>query len=121
MLELEENDKTSEILEFDTENLEVKQEDLEFLKNFNLSKKDQWNVFKTSFLKIYPDFEQKIISKMGETSSAELRLMMLHKLGLNSSEIASMLLISSTSVRTGKYRLYKKLGINSVEELDNLL
>ena len=116
-----ETDRTNEILEFDTENLEVKQEDLQFLREFNLSKKDQWNSFKTSFLKIYPDFEQKLTSKMGETSSAELRLMMLHKLGLNSNEIALMLLISATSVRTGKYRLYKKLGINSMEELDNLL
>ncbi len=118
---IENQSENNEILEFDTNNIEVKQEDLQFLREFNLSKKDQWNAFKASFLKVYPDFEQKIIRKMGETSSAELRLMMLHKLGLNSNEIATMLLISATSVRTGKYRLYKKLGINSVEELDSLL
>jgi DNA-binding CsgD family transcriptional regulator len=46
---------------------------------------------------------------------------MLHKLGLNNNEIAKTLLISPDSVRTGKYRLYKKFGVSSAEELDKVL
>ena len=113
--------QTEESLDFDTENINVKEEDLQFLREFNLTKKEQWSVFKVSFLKVYPNFERKIIAKMGEVSNAELRLMMLQKLGLDSNEISQMLLISANSVRTGKYRLYKKLGLSSAEELDNFL
>ena len=110
-----------ENLDFDTENINVKEEDLQFLREFNLTKKEQWKVFKVSFLKVYPNFERKIITKMGEVSNAELRLMMLQKLGLDNNEISQMLLISAGSVRTGKYRLYKKLGLSSAEELDSFL
>ena len=110
-----------ETLEFDTEKLEVKKEDIQFLRNFNLTQKEQWKAFKTSFLKVYPMFEQDLATKMDTISQAELRLMMLHKLGLNSHEIRKTLLISAESVRTGKYRLYKKLGISSAEELNKML
>ena len=96
-------------------------ENLQQLRAFNLTQKDQWKAFKTSFLKVYPTFETHITKKIGEVSSAELRLMMLHKLGLNSKEIALMLLISPTSVKQGKYRLYKKINITSAEELDAFL
>ncbi len=96
-------------------------ENLQQLRAFNLTQKDQWKAFKTSFLKVYPTFETHIIKKIGEVSAAELRLMMLHKLGLNSKEIALMLLISPTSVKQGKYRLYKKINISSAEELDEFL
>lgn len=111
----------NETLEFDTKSMQVKETDLEHLRNFNLAYKEQWIGFKESFLKIYPNFEQKIQSQIGKTSNAELRLLMLHKLGLNNTEIAKTLLISPESVRTGKYRLYKKFGISSNEELDKLL
>ncbi len=115
------NENLVENLDFDTENISVKEEDLQFLREFNLTKKEQWSIFKVSFLKVYPNFERKIITKMGEVSNAELRLMMLQKLGLDNNEISQMLLISANSVRTGKYRLYKKLGLSSAEELDNFL
>jgi DNA-binding CsgD family transcriptional regulator len=111
----------NETLEFDTERLEAKPEDIEFLRSFNLNQKEQWGLFKASFLKVYPSFEQEITAKVGEVSNAELRLLMLHKLGLNNQEIAKTLLISAESVRTGKYRLYKKFGIGSAEELDKLI
>lgn len=111
----------NETLEFDTENIQVKPEDIEFLRSFNLNQKEQWTSFKSSFLKVYPSFEQNITSQISEVSNAELRLLMLHKLGLNNNEIAKTLLISAESVRTGKYRLYKKFGISSTEELDKLI
>ncbi len=114
-------EQETETLEFDAENLEVKETDLQHLRNFNLAYKEQWVNFKESFLKIYPTFEKKLHDKVGILSNAELRLLMLHKLGLGNIEIAKTLLISPESVRTGKYRLYKKFGISSNEELDEFL
>lgn len=113
--------EVSEVLEFDAENVIVKFEDIQYLRNFNLAYKEQWSIFKESFLKIYPTFEEKITNQIGTVSNAELRLLMLHKLGLSNAEIAKSLLISPESVRTGKYRLYKKFGISSNEELDKIL
>lgn len=98
-----------------------KSEDILLLKEFNLTQKEQWNEFKNSFIKIYPAFEKGVVDKIGPVSGAELRLMMLHKLGLNNKEIAQALLISPDSVKKAKYRLYKKIGINSAEELDAFL
>lgn len=96
-------------------------EDVELLKAFNLSQKVQWKDFKISFHKVYPDFETGIVNRIGVVSGAELRLMMLHKLGLSNKEIAQTLSISPDSVKKAKYRLYKKIGINSSEELNAFL
>ncbi|WP_158644089.1 LuxR C-terminal-related transcriptional regulator [Pseudobacter ginsenosidimutans] len=103
------------------EELDREPESLLFLKEFNLAQKEQWNEFKNSFNKVYPAFEKSIVQRIGPVSGAELRLMMLHKLGLNNKEIAHTLLISPDSVKKAKYRLYKKIGINSAEELDEFL
>lgn len=96
-------------------------EDIRLLKEFNLTQKQQWKEFRLLYEKIYPDFEKRIMEKSGPVSSAELRLMMLHKLGLSNKEIAQTLLISPDSVKKAKYRLYKKIGINSAEELNQFL
>ena len=103
------------------EEIERESEGVLFLKKFNLTQKEQWSEFKNSFIKVYPDFEQGIVDRIGPVSGAELRLMMLHKLGLSNKEIAQTLLISPDSVKKAKYRLYKKIGINSAEELDAFL
>jgi hypothetical protein len=108
-------------VELPVDEFDRKPEGILFLKDFNLTQKEQWSEFKNSFIKIYPAFEKNIVDKIGPVSGAELRLMMLHKLGLNNKEIAQALLISPDSVKKAKYRLYKKIGINSAEELDAFL
>jgi|GEM_PF-3510038 len=113
--------KENEAFEFIPENNPIKQADIQFLRNFNLNQKEHWQTFKQSFLQVFPSFEQNLASRVGEVSNAELRLLMLHKLGLNNQEISKTLLISPESVRTGKYRLYKKFSVSSNEELDALL
>ncbi len=95
--------------------------DIQYLKEYNLTQKEHWSTFKDSFRTIYPDFEKNISDKIGTVSGAELRLMMLTKLGLSNKEIAQTLLISPDSVKKGKYRLYKKIGINSAEQLNEFL
>jgi DNA-binding NarL/FixJ family response regulator len=94
---------------------------LQLLKVFDLTKKEQWQTFKDSFSKTYPDFVQSVIAKTGSVSVAELRLLMLLKLGLNNRQIAETLLITMDGVKKAKYRLYKKIGISSPEELGDFL
>jgi DNA-binding CsgD family transcriptional regulator len=96
-------------------------ENIEFLKNYNLSQKGNWEEFKIIFNSIYPNFQLNIASKINSISNAETRLLMLHKLGLSSKEIAEILFISAAAVKKAKYRLYKKIGISTVLELDDFI
>jgi DNA-binding CsgD family transcriptional regulator len=112
---------SAEVLTEEENSFNQKPEDIQYLKEYNLTQKEHWATFKNSFAKIYPDFEKNISNKIGTVSGAELRLMMLTKLGLSNKEIAQTLLISPDSVKKGKYRLYKKIGINSAAELNEFL
>ncbi len=94
---------------------------IQLLMAFDLTQKEQWKDFKISFSKTYPEFEQQIVIKVGSVSAAELRLMMLLKLGLNNKQIAETLLITIDGVKKAKYRLYKKIGVSSTEEMSAFL
>ncbi len=94
---------------------------IQLLKAFDLTQKEQWKEFKILFTKTYPDFEDQIFAKALRVSTAELRLMMLLKLNLNNKQIAETLLITIDGVKKAKYRLYKKLQVNTFDELKKLL
>ena len=87
-----ETDIETELFDELREQENVTEQKLQVLRNFNLTRKDQWKDFKASFLDIYPDFESKFSDKMTSVSDAELRLMMLQKLRLDNNEISQMLL-----------------------------
>jgi hypothetical protein len=108
-----------DIIKNDNSNFLNKQEDIKALKEFNLSQKEQWESFKNLFLSTYPTFQSILDLKLGKTSSGELRLIMLHKLGLNNKEISQALFISIDGVKKANYRLYKKMNIKTSQELIN--
>jgi DNA-binding CsgD family transcriptional regulator len=103
------------------EGLDKDDSNAQFLNQFNLSKKEQWKDFKDFFSKTYPNFEINIVTKIGTLSPAELRLLMLLKLGLSNKETAETLLITLDGVKKAKYRLYKKVGVTSSEEMKAFL
>ncbi|WP_143736372.1 helix-turn-helix domain-containing protein [Moheibacter sediminis] len=70
---------------------------------------DQWLSFKQSFERVNNDYSKRIPQYFSNVSQAELRYLYLIKLGLNHKEIASVLGISSDSVRLYKHRLGKKV------------
>ena len=90
--------------------------------DFALQQEDEWDEFMNFFEDVHPQFfkdlAQAAISKL---SSAELRLAMLLRLNLSSKEIASILRVTPDSVRVARYRLRKKLPINSKQELVHFL
>lgn len=88
----------------------------------NLSQEQEWGEFVTLFQEIHPQYIQRINTIATDNlSSAELRLSMLLRLNLNSKEIASILRLTPDSVRVSRYRLRKKLPIDSKEELSLFL
>ncbi|WP_053990484.1 transcriptional regulator [Mangrovimonas sp. TPBH4] len=90
--------------------------------NFDLSKDNEWTEFTGYFEQIHPQFFQNLNAAADEAlSPAELRLAMLLRLNLSSKEIASILRITPDSVRIARYRMRKKLPLDSKEDLQAFL
>ena len=80
-----------------------------------------WNEFLLLFSKIYPDFFEKLKERYPELTQNELRLCALIKLNIGLLDMASALNITTESARKARYRLYKKLHLNSDQELSDLI
>ncbi|MEA1786577.1 hypothetical protein U1E44_10780 [Arenibacter sp. GZD96] len=88
----------------------------------SLDQEDEWQEFQTFFGEIHPDFTEKLFSLSGNTlSTSEMRLGMLLRLNLSSKEIASITQVTPDSVRVARYRLRRKLPIETKEELASYL
>ncbi|WP_158974620.1 tetratricopeptide repeat protein [Cellulophaga sp. L1A9] len=108
----------------DRNNIDLKRKLAVLIKEIdtNLSKEQEWEEFVILFQEIHPKYIQRINSIATDAlSSAELRLSMLLRLNLNSKEIASILRLTPDSVRVSRYRLRKKLPIDSKEDLSRFL
>ena len=68
-----------------------------------------WTEFRTLFEQAHPRYLQRVKEKLPKISPAELRLIAIHKLDLNTNEMALILNISSDAVRKSKKRLSLKI------------
>lgn len=90
--------------------------------DFNLQQENEWEEFVNHFKEIHPNFDKKLSSlSNNRLSPAEMRLGILLRLNLSTKEIASILRITPDSVRVARYRLRKKLPIDSKEDLISFL
>lgn len=83
----------------------------------NLSVDRGWEDFSRFFEDAHEGFYARLKSEHEELSSNDLKLCSLIRLNLNSKEMASILGISPESVKTARYRLRKKLVLNSNQEI----
>jgi tetratricopeptide (TPR) repeat protein len=83
--------------------------------SFSLDK--DWDEFKTYFDQVHTEFFTKLKERYPDLSTADFRLCALIKLKLSMKECATVLGISAESVKTARYRLRKKLNLNSEENL----
>lgn len=72
--------------------------------------KDDWTRFQSIFENAYPGYLRKLEKSLPNLTAAEIRLVLLTKIGLGRKEIASMLGISPESVKKTSQRLRKKLS-----------
>ncbi|WP_299098390.1 tetratricopeptide repeat protein [uncultured Winogradskyella sp.] len=88
----------------------------------DLANHNEWTELMGYFGQIHPEFFENIkqITSV-KLSSSEMRLAMLLRLNLSSKEIANILHITPDSVRIARYRLRKKLPINSKDDLQSFL
>ncbi|WP_299714297.1 tetratricopeptide repeat protein [uncultured Tenacibaculum sp.] len=81
--------------------------------NFNMTEDKDWDNFKKYFEQLHNDFYSTIKNKYPSVTANELRLMALLKMNLSTKEIAGILNVTQEGVRKARYRLRKKLKIES--------
>ena len=84
----------------------------------NLYTEDDWTEFRSLFEKAHPGYLLRIKDKLPKISVAELRFMAVHKLNLNTNEMALILNISPDAVRKSKKRLSLKIAQNLNQSFD---
>lgn len=90
--------------------------------NRELNQSEEWDEFMNYFKEINPSFFKQLNSIVNDNlTTTEYRLAMLLRLKMSSKEIASILRITPDSVRVARYRLRKKLPIESEIKLVQFL
>ena len=82
---------------------------------------EDWNDFRKHFENAHPELIQQLNQKHPDLTKNEFKLIALIRLNLSSKEISSILGISPDSVKTARYRLRKKLGLNNQVDLFDFL
>lgn len=83
---------------------------LEKLTHSTILTEEDWLQFRTLFEKVHPHFIDEQKRQIPGLTTAELRLLVLEKLQLSTSEMANMLGVSRNTINQTKLRLRKKIG-----------
>lgn len=80
-----------------------------------------WSQFQKVFQKVHPDFFNYIQINFPQVSKSELRICAYIKINMANTEMASLLNISHKSLITSRYRIRKKLNLDSTQDLDKYI
>ena len=89
--------------------------------NQGLNHDKEWLDFNTSFERINKNFYVKLKQYYPDISPNDLKICALIKLNLSIKEMAGILNISPDSVKTARYRLRKKLQLNTEDNLTEFI
>lgn len=101
-------------------NVLTKAKALKIISN-NLSDKNDLEVFNLHFNEGHDNFIQKLRNKHPDLTPNDLRLCAFLRMNLMSKEIALLLNLTPRSVEVKRYRLRKKLDLNTEDNLTNYL
>lgn len=85
--------------------------------NESFSHEQHWKEFTVAFEQVHQSFFEKLKNYSTDLTSTDMRLIAMLKINLNSADIATLLGISTDSLRVSRYRLRKKLNIKQGENL----
>ncbi len=74
---------------------------------------DNWDKFEENFNIVYDNFTRKLTDRYPDLKKIDLKLCVYLRMGLSSKEMASLLNTSVHSIETARYRLRKKLDLES--------
>lgn len=87
----------------------------------NISKNQQWELFKLRFKEIHPEFFIKLKEKHPNLTSSELKFCAYLRMHLSSSQMLATLNISKEGVRKARYRIRKKMGLDLKDILEDYI
>lgn len=85
--------------------------------NQSFNHERNWKEFTLAFEQVHQQFLEKLKKFSNELTSADMRLIALLKMNLDSGDIATLLGISTDSLRVSRYRLRKKLNLAQGDNL----
>lgn len=88
--------------------------------NFDLQDDNNWKNFTSYFEQVHKDFHNNVKKKFPDLTPNELRLMALLKMNLSSKEIANILNVTADGIKKARYRLRKKLSIQTEDSLEEI-
>lgn len=86
-----------------------------------LDNNEDWEIFEKYFNVVFGGLLEKLAVKYPQLTQGDLRLLAYLKLNLNNKEIANLLNISFRSVEMSKYRLRKKLNLDTNDNFGTIL
>ena len=89
--------------------------------NSAIKNKDEWKLFETNFNELHEDFFKELLLAYPKLSNRDLKLCSYLKMNLSSKEIAPLMGISVRGVEVHRYRLRKKMDLDSKENLTSFL
>lgn len=86
-----------------------------------LNDDEGWDKFEENFNVVYDDFMKKLTERYSNLKVSDRKLCAYLRMGLSSKEMASLLNMSVRSIETARYRLRKKLNLESGENLTDFI
>lgn len=114
---LQKNELLQELLE----KAQTKDPDLTRIVNKGFNQDKEWDDFNLHFESINKNFYTRLRESFPGISPNDLKICALIKLNLSTKEMASILNISPDSVKTARYRLRKKLNLNTEDNLTGFI
>ncbi|WP_167021439.1 tetratricopeptide repeat protein [Chitinophaga sp. Cy-1792] len=78
----------------------------------------QWDEFNSIFGQVHQSFFDKLNALSNDLTSNDIKLVALHKMNINSKDMATILGISQDSLRVARYRVRKKLNLPEGDTLN---
>lgn len=82
---------------------------------------EERNLFESGFSKVHEDFFSRLLQKYPQLTSQDLKLAAYLRMNLSSKEIAPLINISIRGVEIKRYRLRKKLNLDSESNLNDFM
>jgi len=104
---------------FKTENRFIIEEIIKELQS--TTDQNVWKEFEVRFLQVHNDFYELLNEKFPDLSANEKRLCAFLRLNMTTKEVAAITCQSANSISVARFRLRKKIGLNSDENLISFL
>ncbi len=87
----------------------------------DFSRSDMWDKFDTSFGIVKASFNKNILSKFPNLSPKDLKIAYLIAVGMSTKDMSSILCQTIDSIKVARYRVRKKMNLNSTDNLQTFL